>query len=66
MKVFAVQHNPCLLESVLETLSLHKTKKGAKKALAKRKRDEIKKYKQRNLTMPDWIVFRVVKLKVSE
>ncbi len=43
MKVIAVQHNPMIYESAYETVSIHKTKEGASKAMARLKNVEFEK-----------------------
>ena len=44
MKVFAFQYSGCVHEEGMITISLHKTKKGATKAMRKHKAGEKKKW----------------------
>lgn len=45
MKVYAAQHCSCIYESAYYTISLHQSKDGAKKAIRKSRRRELKDFK---------------------
>ena len=44
MKIYEFLYSPCIHEDVYETVSLHRTLKGAKNALKKHKAKELQEY----------------------
>lgn len=46
-KIWTVQFNPMVYESAYATISMHKTKKGAMKAMQKHKEFKLKEFKKR-------------------
>ena len=46
MIIFAFQYSSCIHEEGMVTISLHKTKKGAEKAMRLHKKQEHKKWKE--------------------
>ncbi len=46
MKVFAFRHSDCIHESAMGTISLHRTKEGAIKAMKKHKVKEKKEWEE--------------------
>lgn len=46
MKIFEFRYNSCIHESVMGTISLHKTRKGAEKALQNHKEQEKKEFEE--------------------
>jgi len=46
MKVFAFRYSSCIHEEGMISISLHKTEKGAKKAMRKHKTKEKKEWKE--------------------
>jgi hypothetical protein len=68
MIVWAFQYTYCIYESSFETISLHKTAKGAYKAMKKHILKEYEEWRERKQMfkhgeMEDW---RVIKIKILE
>ena len=53
MNVFESLYNPMTEESSYETISVHKSRKGAERAIAEHKQKELTKWKKRYPTKED-------------
>jgi hypothetical protein len=61
MNVFAAMYTSCSHESAFEVLSLHLSVDGAQAAVNKRARKEAAGYENK---LPEWVQFKVEKMKV--
>lgn len=67
MKIYAAEYNPIIFESSYGTISLHKTREGAEKAIEQHKNATIKEWKKSGFDgVRDYEKWQVRELKVLE
>ena len=58
-KVYEFWYNECIYESAAQCISLHKTRKGAEKAMEFHKKETEDEWKRMGLKIPDYMIWGI-------
>ena len=65
-KVYEFWYNECIYESAAQCMSLHRTRKGAEKAMERHKKETEDEWERMGLKIPDYMIWGIEERTIEE